>query len=72
MTIHNHEIENHAGPARVQSPWRRFFARSFDLSLCSLPWSLLLLVFGVHITYVAETDDLGDYAGVHFLMEKVQ
>ncbi len=33
---------------------------------------LAVTLFGVHITYVAETDDLGDYAGVHFLMEKVK
>lgn len=50
MTIHKHEIEIHPGPDRVRSTWRRFFARSFDLSLCSLPWSLLLLAFGVNIT----------------------
>ena len=34
---------------RVQAPWRRFFARSLDLSLYSTVWGLILLAFGVSI-----------------------
>lgn len=36
-------------PARVQSPWRRYFARYFDLFLCTTLWSLVLLAFGGNI-----------------------
>jgi len=36
---------------KVRSPWRRFFARGFDMMLCSTVWSVfLLLVLNINVS----------------------
>ena len=39
------ELYRQDAVSRVAAPWRRFFARVFDLSLCSLPINFCLVVF---------------------------
>lgn len=35
--------------ARVQAPWRRFFARNLDLALCTALWQAPLILFGANM-----------------------
>ena len=54
---------------KVFSPWRRFFARSFDMGLLNLIWmSLLAFVFQVNILGRRGLENFGDLLAVLILM----